>query len=271
MFDCEQVETRNRQYLSRRILGRSQAVIERAYIRYREDLPESQATYAAAEGFSMQGIPTTPFHGFGDLDALHAEGKLTPDTIVCGYIVDVHSALELLGVSLPPPIDYPKHLEWMFGREIRKTTLGDVRNAAKVQFVKPIRQKRFTGRVYDPDDPIGRVTIATVSDDEECFSSDVINFLSEWRCFVRDGELVGVKHYKGDWSLGFDKDVLVKAVKQGRRLMPAGHSLDIGVTDDGRTCLVEANDGFSLGDYGLPSIIYARLVESRWKELMRNK
>lgn len=246
-------------------------MIERAFIRYRESLPESQATFAAADGFTMQGIPITPFYGFGDLIELHEDGRLNENTVVCGYIGDVHKALDLLGVPRPPPLDYPKHLDWLLGREVRSTTLGEVRNGVKVQFVKPVTQKRFTGRIFDPDDPIGRIILATVPDEEPCFSSDVVSFLSEWRCFVRDGELVGVKHYKGDWALGFDKEVLGKAVRAGHGKMPAGYSLDVGVTEDGRTLLVEANEGFSLGDYGLPSLIYARLVEARWSELMMSR
>jgi hypothetical protein len=32
--------------------------------------------------------------------------------------------------------------------------------------------------------------------------------------------------------------------------------------------LIEINDGFSLGNYGLSNIKYAKMVEARWKEMV---
>ena len=49
--------------------------------------------------------------------------------------------------------------------------------------------------------------------------------------------------------------------------MPAGCALDFGVTEDGRTLLIEMNDGYSLGTYGLEATLYARLLTARWAEL----
>ncbi len=36
---------------------------------------------------------------------------------------------------------------------------------------------------------------------------------------------------------------------------------------DGWTLLIEMNDGFSLGVYGLEGTLYARLLTARWAEL----
>ena len=49
--------------------------------------------------------------------------------------------------------------------------------------------------------------------------------------------------------------------------MPEGFAMDFGVTDDGRTLLIEVNDGYSLGTYGLEATLYARLLSARWAEL----
>jgi hypothetical protein len=43
--------------------------------------------------------------------------------------------------------------------------------------------------------------------------------------------------------------------------------LDWGVTDTGETRLVEANDAYALGYYGLQSVLYARMIDARWEEL----
>lgn len=243
-------------------------MLSKAYVRFREQLPINETAFAAADGFDQMGVSVVPYYGFGDIEELHAKGALTRETIVCGYIGDLHKALCLLGMPSPPPLDYPEHLQWMLGREVKRDTLGAVRASVAIQFVKPVQQKLFTGLVWDPADTLCRIKLAAVSDETECFTSDVVDFVSEWRCFVRENRVVGVKNYRGDWSEGFDRETLLKAVHRGIGKMPKGHALDVGMTHDGRTLLVEATEGFSVGAYGLPSVVYARLLESRWAELM---
>ena len=43
--------------------------------------------------------------------------------------------------------------------------------------------------------------------------------------------------------------------------------MDFCLTDDGRTLLIEVNDGCSIGCYGLEPIDYAKLLSTRWAEL----
>ena len=50
---------------------------------------------------------------------------------------------------------------------------------------------------------------------------------------------------------------------------PVAYAIDFGVTDDGRTILIEANDGYSLGPYGFDSYNYTRMMILRWKQIMR--
>ncbi|RGS52466.1 DUF4343 domain-containing protein [Olsenella sp. AF21-51] len=48
----------------------------------------------------------------------------------------------------------------------------------------------------------------------------------------------------------------------------AGYAADFGVTSDGRTLLVEVNDGYSLGPYGLWPELYAQLLSARWAQMV---
>ena len=43
------------------------------------------------------------------------------------------------------------------------------------------------------------------------------------------------------------------------------------MTNEGKTVLIEINDGFSLGNYGMKSYEYARFLEARWDELVAAK
>ena len=47
---------------------------------------------------------------------------------------------------------------------------------------------------------------------------------------------------------------------------PKVYSLDVGVTQDNKTILIEANSGFSLGNYGLDEMTYAKLLRDGYKQ-----
>ena len=50
---------------------------------------------------------------------------------------------------------------------------------------------------------------------------------------------------------------------------PSAFSLDVGLTDDGRTLLVEVNDYWALGSYGLEGKDYALLCARRMREILK--
>lgn len=243
-------------------------MLDKAYIRFRENIPDNANTYAAAEGFHMQGIPVVPFYGFGDLN-LDNMPDLGPSAIVCGNIGDVWEAMKLLGKDVPPPLDYPEHLRWLMGRDFSYVTLEQVRGLVTRKFVKPVKQKLFGGFVFDPLDPRSRLAVAVYPEDTPCLIADEVHFVSEYRCFVKDDAPVGVKHYRGDSFVALDKAVYNKAIKCCKGKMPRAYCLDLGVTEDGQTLLVEANEGYALGSYGLNSLTYSRFLEARWEELTR--
>ena len=49
---------------------------------------------------------------------------------------------------------------------------------------------------------------------------------------------------------------------------PAAYTVDFGIPSTNETVLVELNDGFAIGNYGLADYLYARLLEARWDELV---
>jgi hypothetical protein len=48
----------------------------------------------------------------------------------------------------------------------------------------------------------------------------------------------------------------------------SAYAIDFGVPRDGRTALLEVNDGYSLGTYGCPLDVSVELLMRRWMELM---
>jgi len=46
-------------------------------------------------------------------------------------------------------------------------------------------------------------------------------------------------------------------------IQPSAPGIDFGILTDGRTALVEVNEGYSLNPYGLEPMEYAELLEAR--------
>jgi len=159
-------------------------------------------------------------------------------------------------------------------RPVWETTLGAVRDRVyrddfKPFFIKPKEQlKRFTGKIIESLYDLGSLT--NVSKQTTVFCSDVVNWLSEYRAFVIDGEVKDVRHYSGDPEVTADDAIIKSAVDtlEASGQANAAYAIDFGVLDDGATALIELNDGFSLGSYGLGRTIFADLTLARWQELM---
>ena len=57
-----------------------------------------------------------------------------------------------------------------------------------------------------------------------------MNFVSEYRVFVRYGEIVDIRHYGGEWSVFPDADIISNCVKDYKEGINT-YAIDFGVTD----------------------------------------
>lgn len=239
--------------------------IHTAYVRYKGEEPESINVAAAELGFGELGIKTIPFQGFGDIET---DVDCGPEALVCGFIGDVQAALKKLGCPLPPAIDYPEELEGFYGRRIWEGTLDEIqdRGLHSGVFVKPRgEQKLFTGLLWRGT-PAHRLHLATHGKDTPVYFSEPREFVSEYRCFVLDGEILDVRRYRGDWSQAPSRKVVEACVKAYQPYR--AYCIDFGVLSDGLgTVVVEVNDSFAMGCYGLFPRAYASMIEARWEEL----
>lgn len=213
----------------------------------------------AYQGFREMGFEIVRFCGEEKLRESERED------IVVGYVDTVRQRLFDFGITTPE-IDYPDELQKYLGRKIWKSTMNEINNDPTKWgvFVKPLEDKQFTGVVVNsPKDLIG---CGLEGANQDVYCSEVVEFAAEWRCFVRYGRILDVRQYKGDWRRHFDPNVIESAVKDYSSA-PAGYSADFGLTTDGRTLLIEINDGYALGCYGLFYLDYAKLLSARWAEL----
>ena len=253
-------------------------MIDCAYIQRKHGDWLNENAYSLAYGLRLLGVEVRPFD-FADLEKL----PLTRSTLVHGGIYTVKRALEIVGRT-PPGVCGglpPSELLPFYRRRVWATNMGEIRKRLDTDdpvFVKPLHsQKAFNGHVTS-----GRIhdLLQTVGfeDEFEVLCSEPVQFVSEYRCFVHKGDLIGMKHYKGDFTRIVDANVVKQAIKAWKG--PVSYSLDFGLmmTDEVtqgqdeygywlQTALVETNDGFALGAYGLPSAQYANFVIDRWEEM----
>ncbi len=215
----------------------------------------------------------TAYMGFKELgfeiefytDVTKIEGN-KPEDIVVGGIYDIRYILDKFGFVYPT-LEYPSEIQSHLGRRIWTCTLGEIVNNPDNWnvFIKPVEGgKIFTGAVIRNIKDLRAVTGVPAS--TEVYCSEIVEFVSEWRVFVRYGQVVDAKHYKGKWGNPPDEKVVLNAIADYKSA-PNGYVMDFGTTIDGKTFVVEVNEGYSVGAYGLNNINYAKVLSARWSEL----
>ena len=199
--------------------------------------------YNAQVGAYLQGEEVILYQSFSEIK------QLTSDDTVVDYITETRALLKMMGLNVPV-YDYPIELNEFYGRKIYAGILGEIVNIPDNwgKFIKPkAGSKVFTGRVVNGTRDLIGIGLPF---DYPIWISEVVEFIAEWRCFVLDGQVLDVRPYTGDYHAHFDPSVIDKAISCWKDA-PVAYGLDIGVTRDGRTLVVEVNDGYALGNYGL--------------------
>jgi hypothetical protein len=220
--------------------------------------------YLAWEAFNTLGYSVTLFEE-KDIETL----DITTATPVFAGVQIFRKVIDKLGINYPPFDCYPTVLNPYYGRNLRRSTLGEERAKFNTNpipvFVKPVLPKQFIGNVWNSI--LNLIPLAKIHDSAEVWVCEPIDIVSEFRVYVNDGDILGVKHYFGDWSKVPSKDFIKEVVKVYHPC-PIAYGVDVGVKSNGESFVIEANDGCNLGNYGLDSIHYGEMIVARWFEIM---
>lgn len=233
----------------------------KVYIQAFNNFPIADWAVSAYMGFKEKQANIIFFEDIEEVPA-------SRNNIVVAFIEDTNKYLERLGIGPKIALNIPKELEKYTGREIRYMSMAEFKKDAQLPvFVKPARRsKEFQAGVLTLQS--SKDTFFNEhSDDTPVLVSEVVDFVSEYRGYVIDGTLQGIKHYLGNFRVFPDMKIVDAAIADFKS-QPAGYSIDFGITSDGRTLLVECNDGWGLGNYGLNDVTYSTLLAKRWRELM---
>jgi len=193
---------------------------------------------------------------YEDLDA-KSIGEYLP--IPIGSVEYVQKYFEVMNITCPKPINYPKSLQKYLNRNVWSSVFGEVEDHL---FVKPKENKSFTGDIKSELE-------LEIHSDTSVWVSDPVEFTSEFRFYVLENKILGYSQYDDGPNDTIDVSK-VNQIVQDYKDSPIGYSLDVGHTKDADLLLVEVNDGWSLGYYPWGTCSkdsYLNLIENRWQEI----
>lgn len=194
--------------------------------------------------------------------------NFTKKDILIGSVEASKFFFEKLGVKCPNYIGYPEELSDFYKRKIEIKKVKDL-DFNFPYFIKPATDvKLFTGDVIDSDRLFKLfTTFYDVNPDTLLYYSEVINIKSEYRCFVNKGELKGIQYYLGDFTKYPDHNIIKDIISKYKN-QPISYTIDIGVTDKNETVIIEINDMWAIGSYGLKGDLYTKLCIDRMNEII---
>ncbi len=244
--------------------------LKRVFVQAEGGVPASDTFFRAWDGFRKRRVPCELFE---PQQLRKGALPLAKDTLVAGGVPVVEDALTALGVTVPLADNLPSCLAKYRGRKVWTSTWGELRarygktGPPEPLWVKSLRHNKGAPSiaVYHADDIAGA---SGLPDSHEVLISEYVTFVSEWRCFVCRGQILDLCRYQGEVFRFSDPKVITNAISDHAPVAPAGYGIDFGVMMNGQRVLIEANDGYSLGPYGLESTEYAELLEARWLQLV---
>jgi hypothetical protein len=152
-------------------------------------------------------------------------------------------------------------------------TLGNIKKLAKSGhqkfFIKPFDIKLFTGFVIDQ---MGYTSIANIPDETEVMVYEPFKnrILTEWRCYVSFDKIIDIRNYSGDIYEIPSKEYLNYIVNLNRGNYPSSYTIDVGILEWTKEhVVIEYNDMWAIGNYGVPNDLYLRMLSERYFDIMR--
>jgi hypothetical protein len=236
-----------------------------AYIEYKEGFPKNVDLAIAAIGFKELEVEVRTFT-YEDLISGKFD-KILHLHIFVGVVDTMNYIFNKLG-KYPKQITFPKertHFKFgLLGEVIEKFQLYK-----KPVFVKSVAIKGFDGVLIEKEMDLS--FLKPHPKDTPVGYCDKIEMTSEFRIYIHNGQVVDFKNYSGDQkeylNAGNWKDIEEQIKVNFDSGFPIAYSMDIAL-GPGLICIVEYNDFWALGNYGMEQQAYARCLKARYFEII---
>lgn len=155
-------------------------------------------------------------------------------------------------------------------QEVKQIWISDAIDRVKSGqnlFIKPVQTKLFSGMVFD------KMCISMLEkfpDETEVYVTEPFEnkLVSEWRCYIRYSTIIDSRNYSGDFRISPNYNWVEKEITLLKE-HPICYTMDIGILENGENVIVEYNDMWAIGNYGIDNIDYYSMLRERYFEIVR--
>lgn len=239
-------------------------MIKKIYIVGKDNFPLVDWACSAYLGAKEKGFEPILFYDINEV-------PVSKSNMVVTFIEDTSEYFKKLDVDVPFALNVPPCLEKFIKRDIEYMTMSEfLEDPREPIFVKPASKgKPFPSGVIKKCSSKPLV-LGELDPNELCMVSNVIEIISEYRCYVIKGILKAIKHYQGDIRIFPNIKIIDEAISM-YDAAPCSYVMDFGINSAGETILIECNDAWSVGNYGLENRDYIYMLMSRWIEIVNKK
>lgn len=152
-------------------------------------------------------------------------------------------------------------------------TLGEAlereKNGEKL-FIKSYDIKLFSGTILD-----GMINsqLTELPKETKVIATKPFDFTisTEWRCYVHNHKLVDCHQYSGEPIETTPTDSYVEdVILLNKTEFPSTYTIDIVISKNWTQYVVEYNDMWAIGNYGVENDIYLRMLKDRYFEIIKS-
>ena len=207
---------------------------------------------------------------FEEIESGKFDQMLTTHTFI-GSVEFMHEVFKRTGLD---PHKVRVHLNSNRPHELMSLKKAhEISNKRKI-FIKPTQIKLFTGLILDG---VKHSCLENLPEDTEVMMYEPFGspILSEWRIYALRDQIKYAGNYAGD-PLIFPKESFVKDIIYKNHYLkkagdfPEAYTIDVAILEDGNhtNVVVEYNDMWAIGNYGMENDTYVNLLRRRYREIM---
>jgi hypothetical protein len=244
--------------------------MKKVYVQIKNGFPINADIQSAVDGFEYLGFDAIGFRIeeilAGKFDNI---AKLNP---FVGSIDCMTALFKRINVY-PIPIDFPKEIldSGLISRKIQILNIDDaIANFKRTLipvFIKPVQTKLFDGILVED---IKYLNYFKGFEGTDVIVSNKLDILSEYRVYIHNGKMVYSANYAGDFELIPNYDY-VRQVIASYASAPIAYTVDVAVVKDKDYIyndIIEVNDFWAIGNYGLKCWDYAQMLLDRYFEII---
>jgi hypothetical protein len=216
-------------------------------------------------------------------DLKNRRKDLVYGAVPIGSVEFCREAMKVAGIKEPVIDPYPNYSWIPYYRVISKLPVSIALASATKMFIKPTKLKRFNGFVYDTQVPVMNLDdhdkeqvriLMKIPENEQVYTSDLVDFVCEFRYYIDDGEIAGFARYDDGEDDTPIPDISVVKSFASKINKKHPYVLDFGLLSSGQTAFVEYNDFWAIGlykdEHTVSATKYLDMLVKRWEYILKD-